>query len=66
VKIRRAIDMKEAVSVSFEDAKPKGTVLLSPGCASFDMFNSFEHRGKIFKEEVMKIKKQHEKDIRKT
>jgi len=61
VKIRRAIDMKEAVSISFEDAKPIGTVLLSPGCASFDMFKSFEHRGKIFKEEVMRIKKQHEK-----
>jgi UDP-N-acetylmuramoylalanine--D-glutamate ligase len=66
VTIRRAVDMKEAVSVSFEDAKPRGTVLLSPGCASFDMFNSFEHRGKIFKEEVMNIKKQHERDIRKT
>ena len=30
-------------------------VLLAPACASFDMFESFEHRGKVFKEEVKAI-----------
>ena len=50
-----AADMSEAVSVSFEAAQPGDTVLLAPACASFDMFESFEHRGKIFKDEVSSL-----------
>ena len=42
----RAKDMKDAVELSFQAAKPGDTVLLAPACASFDMFESFEHRGK--------------------
>lgn len=37
-------------------AKKGGVVLLAPGCASFDMFKNFEHRGDVFKEEVQKFK----------
>ena len=33
-----------------------GNVLLSPACASFDMFDDFEHRGRVFKEKVMAMK----------
>ncbi|MEP6912373.1 MAG: UDP-N-acetylmuramoyl-L-alanine--D-glutamate ligase [bacterium] len=48
----RAKDMKDAVELSFQAAKPGDTVLLAPACASFDMFESFEHRGRVFKEVV--------------
>ena len=36
-------------------AKPGGCVLLSPACASFDMFKDYEDRGRIFKEKVMAL-----------
>ncbi len=58
IRMKKARSMEEAVRLSFKEAKPKGVVLLSPGCASFDMFDSFEHRGEIFKEEVMRLKEQ--------
>ncbi|WP_022819607.1 UDP-N-acetylmuramoyl-L-alanine--D-glutamate ligase [Fusobacterium russii] len=37
------------------DKNSKGTVLLSPATSSYDQFKSFEHRGKVFKELVLKI-----------
>jgi UDP-N-acetylmuramoylalanine--D-glutamate ligase len=40
--------MQEAVQVAWELARPQGTVLLSPGCASFDMFRDYEERGEVF------------------
>jgi len=49
----RASDMKDAVSRSFAAAEKGDVVLLAPACASFDMFESFEHRGKVFKGEVL-------------
>jgi UDP-N-acetylmuramoylalanine--D-glutamate ligase len=52
----RAQDMKDAVELSFQAAKPGDTVLLAPACASFDMFESFEHRGRVFKDEVRELK----------
>lgn len=48
----RATDMKDAVARSFKSAERGDVVLLAPACASFDMFESFEQRGKVFKEEV--------------
>jgi UDP-N-acetylmuramoylalanine--D-glutamate ligase len=53
--IGRASDMKDAVRRSSEAAQRGDIVLLAPACASFDMFKSFEHRGKVFKEEVGKL-----------
>ena len=51
----RASDMKDAVARSYAAAEKGDVVLLAPACASFDMFESFEHRGKVFKEEVKAI-----------
>ena len=48
----RASDMKDAVARSFKVAEKGDVILLAPACASFDMFESFEHRGKVFKESV--------------
>jgi UDP-N-acetylmuramoylalanine--D-glutamate ligase len=53
----RAADMADAVRRAYREAEPGDTVLLAPACASFDMFQSFEHRGRVFKEEVEKLKK---------
>ncbi len=45
-------DIKEAVKFSMSRALSGDVVLLSPGCASFDMFTDFEDRGRKFKEAV--------------
>jgi UDP-N-acetylmuramoylalanine--D-glutamate ligase len=50
-----ATDMRDAVTSSFQAAEPGDIVLLAPACASFDMFDSFEHRGRVFKEEVSSL-----------
>lgn len=53
--IVRADSMQEAVRKSFDSAEKGDSVLLAPACASFDMFNSFEERGRIFKDSVLEI-----------
>jgi len=53
--IEQATDMHDAVAGAFAAAQPGDVVLLAPACASFDMFESFEHRGRVFKEEVSSL-----------
>lgn len=48
VPVVHASDMQDAVARAHELARPGDTVLLSPGCASFDMFRNYEHRGEVF------------------
>ncbi|MBQ2025095.1 MAG: UDP-N-acetylmuramoyl-L-alanine--D-glutamate ligase [Paludibacteraceae bacterium] len=44
--------MEEAVKTAYNNAKVGDTVLLSPCCASFDLFKNYEDRGRLFKEAV--------------
>ena len=51
----RATSMQDAVEKSFAAATAGDTVLLAPACASFDMFDNYEHRGRIYKECVKSV-----------
>jgi len=53
--IRDTHSMDEAVAECARLAAPGDTVLLSPCCASFDLFKSYEHRGDLFKEAVRRL-----------
>jgi UDP-N-acetylmuramoylalanine--D-glutamate ligase len=48
VAIENAVDMEDAVRRAHALAQPGDTVLLSPACASFDMFRNYEHRAQVF------------------
>ena len=52
VVIEQANDMREAVMKSYNLSDTGDAVLLSPACASFDLFENFEHRGSEFKKMV--------------
>ncbi|MBI5701341.1 UDP-N-acetylmuramoyl-L-alanine--D-glutamate ligase [Candidatus Saganbacteria bacterium] len=53
--IKKASSLEEAVRISYGSASPGDFILLSPACASFDMFKDFEDRGRRFKELVAKL-----------
>ncbi|MGE5430459.1 MAG: UDP-N-acetylmuramoyl-L-alanine--D-glutamate ligase [Syntrophomonadaceae bacterium] len=55
VKVEVKKSLEECVSTASSEAREKDVVLLSPACASFDMFNDYEHRGRVFKEAVNKL-----------
>lgn len=49
--------LKDAVEACYNAAKEGDTVLLSPCCASFDLFKNYENRGELFKEAVRALRK---------
>jgi UDP-N-acetylmuramoylalanine--D-glutamate ligase len=50
-----AASMEEAVETAARAALPGDTVLLSPGCSSFDMFRDYHHRGEVFRQAVRRL-----------
>ncbi len=60
VSVMPADTLEEALRRSFESCPRPGRILLAPGCASFDMFIDFEHRGREFKKAVRKLKEERE------
>lgn len=50
-----ADSLAQAVQKAHKLAKPTGTVSLSPACSSFDMFDSYAHRGDVFQEVVRQL-----------
>jgi UDP-N-acetylmuramoylalanine--D-glutamate ligase len=53
--IEDALSMKEAIDKAYKMAKKGDTVLLSPCCASFDLFKNYEDRGEQFKQCVREL-----------
>ncbi len=62
VPVERAGTMARAVELAAKLARPGDTVLLAPACASFDQFESYEHRGRVFKQLVRSLAEKHEAD----
>jgi UDP-N-acetylmuramoylalanine--D-glutamate ligase len=50
-----ARDLEDALKLARETARQGDTILLSPGCTSFDQFNNFEERGRVFKSLVRNL-----------
>jgi len=58
VALENAGTIERAVEVASHAARPGDVVLLAPACASFDQFQNYEHRGRVFKELVHQLERQ--------
>ncbi|MEO8144782.1 MAG: UDP-N-acetylmuramoyl-L-alanine--D-glutamate ligase [Betaproteobacteria bacterium] len=57
IAVERVASMEKAVARAAQIAAPGDAVLLSPACASFDMFRDYRHRGEAFAKAVGELKK---------
>jgi len=55
VRVERCASLEEAVTRAAAIAQPGEAVLLSPACASFDMFRDYRHRGEVFAAAVRQL-----------
>jgi UDP-N-acetylmuramoylalanine--D-glutamate ligase len=55
IEVVEAATLEDAVRRAWDIARPDGTVLLAPACASFDMFRDYAERGRAFKAEVARL-----------
>jgi UDP-N-acetylmuramoylalanine--D-glutamate ligase len=58
VPVERAETLDRAVRLAFDCAQAGDTILLAPACASFDQFENFEHRGRVFKQIVERLSRE--------
>jgi UDP-N-acetylmuramoylalanine--D-glutamate ligase len=58
VPVITATSMRIAVERALEAARPAGVVLLAPACSSFDWFHDYAERGRVFKAEVERVRRQ--------
>ncbi len=58
VAIERAGTLERAVEIASHAARPGDIVILAPACASFDQFQNYEHRGRVFKSLVHQLERQ--------
>lgn len=58
VAMERAGTIERAVDIASHAARPGDVVLLAPACASFDQFENYEHRGRVFKDLVHQLERQ--------
>jgi UDP-N-acetylmuramoylalanine--D-glutamate ligase len=59
IPVERAETMAGALEIASRRAQPGDTVLLAPACASFDQFDNYEHRGRVFKQLVRELEKKY-------
>lgn len=55
VKVEIKNSLEDVVMAAINETRKGDIVLLSPACASFDMFDNYEHRGRVFKEAVNRL-----------
>jgi UDP-N-acetylmuramoylalanine--D-glutamate ligase len=55
VPLADAASMEEAVALATQRAQPGDAVLMSPACASFDMFRNYPHRAEVFRAAVRNV-----------
>jgi UDP-N-acetylmuramoylalanine--D-glutamate ligase len=59
IPVERAETLDRAVEMASRRARPGDVVLLAPACASFDQFENYEQRGRVFKQLVRELEKKH-------